>query len=89
MILHSNQPKICRHDGGGIIRDALPDGEVRGARSHQFRGDRVGRRLKNEIKLIRALNNFFLSWFKCNSKDLKCVVVVVVVVVRRRHSGFC
>jgi len=24
-ILHNNQPKICRHDGGGIIRDALPD----------------------------------------------------------------
>ena len=49
-ILHNNQPKICRHDGGGIIRDALPEGEVRGARSHRFRGDRVGRRLKNEIK---------------------------------------
>ena len=50
MILHNNQPKMCRHDGGGIIRDALPDGEVRGARSHRFWGDRVGRRLKNEIK---------------------------------------
>jgi hypothetical protein len=50
MILLNNQPKMCRHDGEGIIRDALPDGEVRGARSHRFWGDRVGRRLKNEIK---------------------------------------
>ncbi len=33
-ILHNNQPKICRHDGGGIIQDARLDGEVRGARSH-------------------------------------------------------
>jgi len=63
-ILHSNQPKICRHNGGGIIWDALPDGEVRGARSHRFRGNRVGRRLKIEIKKMSALINFFLSRFK-------------------------
>ena len=49
-IFHNNQPKICRNDGGEIIKDARPDGEVRGARSHRFRGDRGGRRLKNEIK---------------------------------------
>ena len=30
--------------------DARPDGEVRGARSHRFWGDRVGRRVKNELK---------------------------------------
>jgi hypothetical protein len=34
----------------GDILDARPDGDVRGARSHQFWGDRVGRRLKNELK---------------------------------------
>ena len=49
-ILHNNQPKPCMPDGGGIIKDAQPDGYVRGARSHRFRGDQVGRRLKNEIK---------------------------------------
>jgi hypothetical protein len=49
-ILHNNQPKTCIPDGGGIIKDAQPDGYVRGARSHRFRGDQVGRRLKNEIK---------------------------------------
>ena len=49
-ILHNNQPKTCMPDGGGIIKDAQPDGYVRGARSHRFRGDQVGRRLKNEIK---------------------------------------
>ena len=49
-VLHNNQPKICRNDGGGIIKDALSGGEVRGARLHQLRGDWVGRRLKNELK---------------------------------------
>ena len=49
-ILHDNQPKTCMHDGVGIIRDAQPDGDVRGAHSHQFWGDQIGRRLKNEIK---------------------------------------
>jgi len=49
-ILHNNQPKLCMHDRGGIIRDTQPDGEVRGARSHRFWGDQVGRRIKNEIK---------------------------------------
>ncbi len=63
-ILHNNQPKIYRHDGGGIIQDARPEGEVRGARSHQFWGNRVGRMLKNEIKQMSALINFFLSQFK-------------------------
>jgi len=49
-ILHNNQPKIYRHHGGGTIQDVRPDGEVRRARLHRFPGDRVGRRLKNEIK---------------------------------------
>ena len=49
-ILHNNQPKTCRYDGGGIKQDARLDGDVRGARSHRFWGDRVGRRLKNELK---------------------------------------
>jgi hypothetical protein len=48
--LYNNQPKICRNNRGGIIQDARPDGEVRGAQSHQFWGDQVGRRLKNEMK---------------------------------------
>ncbi len=33
-----------------IIQDGRPDEDVRGARSHRFRGDRVGRKLKNELK---------------------------------------
>ncbi len=49
-ILHNNQPKTCMPNGGGIIKDAQPEGDVRGARSHRFRGNQVGRRLKNEIK---------------------------------------
>ena len=57
-ILHSNQPKIYGHYGGGIIRDALPDGEVRGVQSHQFQGDRVGRRLKMEIKQFALCTPF-------------------------------
>ncbi len=68
MILHNNQPKMCRHDGGGIIRDALPDGEVRGARSDQFRGDRVERRPKNRIKSMSVLINFFLNQFTSFNK---------------------
>jgi len=32
------------------ILDARSDGDVRGARSHRFWGDRVGRRVKNELK---------------------------------------
>ena len=63
-ILHNNQPKTCMPDGGGIIKDAQPDGYVRGARSHRYRGDQVGRRLKNEIKQMSVLINFFLSRFK-------------------------
>jgi hypothetical protein len=50
MILHNNQPKNVQARWRGDHTDALPDGEVRGARSHRFWGDRVGRRLKNEIK---------------------------------------
>ncbi len=49
-ILYNNQPKIYRNKGGWIIKDARPDGEVRGARLHQFWGNQVGRRLKNELK---------------------------------------
>jgi hypothetical protein len=49
-ILHNNYPKTCMPNGGGIIKDAQPDRDVRGARSHQFQGDQVWRRLKNEIK---------------------------------------
>ncbi len=33
-ILHNNQPKTCKHDGGGIIQDARLDGEVREAQLH-------------------------------------------------------
>jgi len=41
-----------KHAGAteGDILDARPDGDVRGARSHRFWGDRVGRRVKNELK---------------------------------------
>ncbi len=35
---------------GDHIGYGRPDGGVRGARSHQFWGDRYGRRLKNELK---------------------------------------
>ena len=33
-IAHNNQQQICRNDGGGIIQDARPDGEVRRAQLH-------------------------------------------------------
>jgi hypothetical protein len=49
------------------MQNTRPDGDVRGACTHQFRGDRVGRRLKNESKWMTVLINYFFSGFTHNS----------------------
>ncbi len=56
---NNNQLKTRWRDDGGVGKDVRSDGDVRGARSYRFRGDRVGNMVKNKIKSMCLLIYLF------------------------------
>ncbi len=56
---NNNQLKTRWRINGGVGKDMQSDGDVKGVRSYRFWGDRVGNMVKNKIKSMSLLFNFF------------------------------